>query len=201
MAKLFETTIGDLEYLLLGLTFLGVMYLVMKQANYTIKLQRAEGAMVGPGRVAWAAQTSQGFPSTEGFSNGANEPPVWNSTPFDPDEYDPASKVGTGAVDLQNELDAAANQGAVATGAWGNRAGLTVVSVQQLANGFTLTKYSNGSFVKRNEKGEEVSANNGVFTQTTEGFGRKYSTGYGNARDGFKTDPYAKALAGYSTSL
>ena len=200
MAKLFETTIGDLEYLLLGLTFLGVMYLVMKQANYTIKLQRAEGYNnLGPGRVAWAAHTSQGFPSTEGFSNGANEPPVWNSTPFDPDEHDPAVEVGTGAVDLQNELDA--NTGAVATGAWGNRAGLTVVSVQQLPKGFTLTKYSNGSFVKRNEKGEEVSANNGVFTQTIEGLARKYSTGYGNTRDGFKTDPYAKALAGYSTSL
>lgn len=40
MAKLFDDSLGNLEYLLLGLTFLGVLYLVMKQANIKLNLSQ-----------------------------------------------------------------------------------------------------------------------------------------------------------------
>jgi hypothetical protein len=209
MAKLFENSIGDLEYLLLGLTFLGVMYLVMKQANYTIKLQRS-GMNIGPGMAAWAAETTQGYPTTgrSGFSNGSNEPPVWNSTPFDPTMYDQAGSVGTGSVDFTDNLAGAG--GSVQFSNWSNNTtGVREVSRVPGANNTTLITYSNGfSSVTDNKDGTVIAQYDStgklvsgarVFTQATEGLTARPVVGFAQ-RDGM-SNSLDRALAGYGVNL
>jgi hypothetical protein len=121
MVKLLEESVGHLEYLLLGLTFLGVLYLVMKQANYSIHLQRS-GLQIGPGDVAWAAQRTHPGMGPDGFSSGGMEQPVWFSSPFNEASYaevNQAGNVGTGSVDITADRDA--NGGAVQFAAWGTQ--------------------------------------------------------------------------------
>ncbi len=40
MSKVLEDSLGNLEYLLLGLTFLGVLYLVVKQAGIKFNMSQ-----------------------------------------------------------------------------------------------------------------------------------------------------------------
>jgi hypothetical protein len=195
MAKLFEDSLGNLEYLLLGLTFLGVMYLVMKQAKYTISLQRSGYTNLGPGMAAWAAQPSQGYASAEGFSSGGGEPPVWHSTPFDPTDYDQTSQVTHTNLDVDD--------GSVRMAAWSN-VNLQPQSVVTLPNGDVKTTYTNGSFIVRNAAGNAVSSGGGnsVYRTQTEGaHGNRFERTVSYAKKDSMTDNLDKALAGYGTNL
>ena len=203
MAKLFEDSIGNLEYLLLGLTFLGVMYLVMKQAKYTISLQRSGLGNLGPGMAAWAAQPSQGYPTVSGFSNGSNEPPVWNATPFDPSEYDQAGSVGNGSTDFQSDIASAG--GAVQFSSWSNNTDIKEVS-RVTAGNLTTVTYSNGYRVlydkndtviaQYDNMGRPVMANTGMLPRS--GFNAS-RVGYAK-KDGM-TDSLDRALVGHGTKL
>ena len=194
MAKLFEDSIGNLEYLLLGLTFLGVMYLVMKQAKYTISLQRSGLGNLGPGMAAWAAQPSQGYATVSGFSNGSNEPPVWNATPFDPSEYDQASQV------THTNLDA--DDGSVRMAAWSN-VHQQIESSVVLPNGNTKLTYTNGSFIIRNPAGVAVSSGGGnvVYNTQAEGLRNRFERTVGFAKKDGMTDSLDRALVGHGASL
>ena len=94
MPKLFEDSLGNFEYLLLGLTFVGVLYLVMKQANISVSVSKDPFA--GNPGIRFLTESDAGnvagyYPSQkgyEGMSIGSNEPPVWNATPYDPTELD-----------------------------------------------------------------------------------------------------------------
>lgn len=94
MPKLFEDSLGNFEYLLLGLTFVGVLYLVMKQANISVSVSKDPFA--GNPGIRFLTESDAGnvagyYPSQkgyEGMSIGSNEPPVWNATPYDPTEMD-----------------------------------------------------------------------------------------------------------------
>lgn len=112
MPKLFEDSLGNFEYLLLGLTFVGVLYLVMKQANISVSVSKDPFA--GNPGIRFLTESDAGnvagyYPSRkgyEGMSIGSNEPPVWNATPYDPTEMDQlaqlADEVDSG-VDARDE--------------------------------------------------------------------------------------------------
>jgi len=91
MPKVLEDSLGNLEYLLLGLTFLGVLYLVVKQAGLAVNVSK-EGYHGDTHGLRFKQEDDAGnragwYPKQkgyEGFSVGSMEPPVWHMTPFDP---------------------------------------------------------------------------------------------------------------------
>ena len=214
MAKLFEDSLGNLEYLLLGLTFLGVMYLVMKQAKYTISLQRTGMAAsgLGPGMAAWAQETSQGYPQTgklSGFSNGSNEPPVWNATPFDPSEYDQAGSAGTTSTDFQTDITSAG--GAVQFAGWSNivNHGKLVSQTPNNMGGETLV-YSNGARIVYDKRGvvvaqfdasgKQIGIGNGGMLHRSGFGGPVFANRVGYTKESM-TDSLDKALVGHGAKL
>jgi hypothetical protein len=110
MPKFLEDSLGSLEYLLLGLTFLGVLYLVMKQANISVSLSK--DSFAGNHGIRFLTEDDAGnragwYPKQhgyEGMSLSSHEPPVWNATPHDSNELDlvafekAASEVDYGTV-------------------------------------------------------------------------------------------------------
>lgn len=108
--KLFNDSLGNFEYLLLGLTFLGVLYLVMKQANINVSLSKGDG-FAGNHSIRFlqdddAANRARSSPSDrghEGMSMGSMEAPVWHATPTNLDMV--AFEQAAAGVDY-NELSA-----------------------------------------------------------------------------------------------
>lgn len=97
MPKILEDSLGNLEYLLLGLTFLGVLYLVMKQANLSVSLSK--DPFIGNHGIRFLTEDDAGnragyYPKQkgyEGMSLSGNEAPVWHATAYDPSELDMVS--------------------------------------------------------------------------------------------------------------
>lgn len=89
-----NTCLGSMDYLLLGLTFLGVLYLVVVQAGLYKPTKEDVAAAVSEGlsgaSLAFRTVRTGGNDGSrvDGFSNGSMEPPVWHSTPFDSAEMD-----------------------------------------------------------------------------------------------------------------
>ena len=94
MPKVLEDSLGNLEYLLLGLTFLGVLYLVMKQANLSISVSKDQ--FVSNHGIRFLTEDDAGnragyYPKQkgyEGMSLSGYEPPVWHAAAYDPSELD-----------------------------------------------------------------------------------------------------------------
>jgi hypothetical protein len=94
MPKILEDSLGNLEYLLLGLTFLGVLYLVMKQANLSVSVSKDQ-FMGNPG-IRFLTEDDAGnragyYPKQkgyEGMSQSAYEAPVFHASAHDPSELD-----------------------------------------------------------------------------------------------------------------
>ncbi len=92
MPKILEDSLGNLEYLLLGLTFLGVLYLVVKQANLNISISK--DSFAGNSGIRFLTEDDAGnragwYPSQkgyEGMSLSAYEAPAWHATAHDPNE-------------------------------------------------------------------------------------------------------------------
>ncbi len=81
-------SVGHLEYVLLGLMFLGVLYLVMKQAKINVSasgFQNQSAGVLGYMTDTTGA-THLGSRPREGFSMGGFEPPAFHATPYDPSE-------------------------------------------------------------------------------------------------------------------
>ncbi len=81
-------SVGHLEYVLLGLMFLGVLYLVMKQAKINVSasgFQNQSAGVLGYMTDTTGA-THLGSRPREGFSVGGFEPPAFHATPYDPSE-------------------------------------------------------------------------------------------------------------------
>ncbi len=97
MPKVLEDSLGNLEYLLLGLTFLGVLYLVMKQANLNVSVSK--DAFIGNHGIRFLSEDDAGnragwYPKQkgyEGMSLSGYEAPVWHATAHDPSELDMVS--------------------------------------------------------------------------------------------------------------
>lgn len=94
MPKVLEDSLGNLEYLLLGLTFLGVLYLVMKQANLSVSVSKDQ--FVSNHGIRFLTEDDAGnragyYPKQkgyEGMSLSGYEPPVWHAAAYDPSELD-----------------------------------------------------------------------------------------------------------------
>ena len=117
MPKILEDSLGNLEYLLLGLTFLGVLYLVMKQANLSVSLSK--DPFIGNHGIRFLTETTgttgpQSSPSMrgyEGMSLSGYEAPVWHAAAHDPSELDMvAFEQAASEVDYNN-ADARRNFG------------------------------------------------------------------------------------------
>ena len=105
MVKLLDDSIGTYENILVALTFLGVLYLVMKQANLSVSLSKdgfgnqsasVLGFDVISDSTTAGSYTPYGKRGLEGFSDGAMEAPVFHTTPyllsdFNPVEYEKSS--------------------------------------------------------------------------------------------------------------
>jgi len=94
MPKVLEDSLGNLEYLLLGLTFLGVLYLVMKQANLSISVSKDQ--FVSNHGIRFLTEDDAGnragyYPKQKGYEGiylSGYEPPVWHAAAYDPSELD-----------------------------------------------------------------------------------------------------------------
>lgn len=97
MSKPLDTSVGYFEHVLLGLTFLGVLYLVLKTAkvnlsvtqegysgNHGIRFHTQTDGSTGP-NYSPAAKLREGMVP--------EEPPVWHLTPYDPSELDQNKEV------------------------------------------------------------------------------------------------------------
>lgn len=86
MGKAFEG-LGDWEYVMLAVTMVGVVWLVMKQANIKLNVSQ-EGYLVQTAGTLGFNQlsTSTTHAGTSGFSVGGMEPPTFHVAPYDPNE-------------------------------------------------------------------------------------------------------------------
>lgn len=89
MAKLLEDALGSWEYVMLAVTMVGVVWLVMKQANIKLNVSQ-EGYLVqtagGLGFDTVSTGTTHAGTSRSGFSVGGMEPPTFHVAPYDPNE-------------------------------------------------------------------------------------------------------------------
>lgn len=99
MARLLEDAIGSWELVMLGLTFLGVMYLLFKQMKINIAVSKDglagnpyyDGGLRTRGSVSTGA--THGASVKEGFSQSGYEAPVFNATAYDPSELNPSEEL------------------------------------------------------------------------------------------------------------
>lgn len=109
MPKILEDSLGNLEYLLLGLTFLGVLYLVMKQANLSVSVSKDQ--FVGNHGIRFLTEDDAGnragyYPKQkgyEGMSLSGYEAPVFHASAHDPSEMDQLAQL---ADEVDSGLDA-----------------------------------------------------------------------------------------------
>ncbi len=119
MPKVFEDSLGNLEYLLLGLTFVGVLYLVMKEAKLTVSKESmyTSGAGTRFNIMSDASNVGRYDPAAVGRegmgSMSAHEPPSWHQTAHDPSELDlvafEQSAAGVDYNELSGKRDFAPN--------------------------------------------------------------------------------------------
>ena len=90
-----DDSIGTYENILVALTFLGVLYLVLKELKINLQVSKSEGyGNLSSGALGFnvesdAANVSGYYPrqfGREGYSNGSMEPPVFHTTPYDENE-------------------------------------------------------------------------------------------------------------------
>lgn len=94
MPKVLEDSLGNLEYLLLGLTFFGVLYLVLKQAKVNVSVSK--DPFISNHGIRFLTEDDAGnragyYPKQrgyEGMSMSSYEAPVWHATAHDPRELD-----------------------------------------------------------------------------------------------------------------
>ncbi len=120
MPKVLEDSLGNLEYLLLGLTFLGVLYLVVKQEGIKFSASRdAKDGFAGNHGIRFhtvsdGTNNGQYDPVMRGIegmgSMSAHEAPAWHQTAHDPSELDMVSFEQAAANVEYNALGAAARQ-------------------------------------------------------------------------------------------
>ena len=104
MPKILEDSLGNLEYLMLGLILVGVLYLVMKQAKLSVNLSKDDfrgnhGIRFltedDAGNRAGYYPSDKGYedpdvdpPKRQGMSIGAYEAPAWHASAHDSSELD-----------------------------------------------------------------------------------------------------------------
>jgi hypothetical protein len=110
MPKILEDTLGNFEYVFQALTLLGVLYLVMKQANVNLSVSRGDG-FAGNHGIRFMTQSTgathggdgDAVASRQGFSMSGYEAPVWHATAVDPNELNlVAAEQAAANVDYNN---------------------------------------------------------------------------------------------------
>jgi hypothetical protein len=99
MAKLFEDTLSNFEYVMQALTLIGVVALIYKVYNFNLSLDTAESKAAAEvaaksGLTGENLRFLPGMDSTHERMLGSMEPPVFFTTAVDPEMMDQASEVG-----------------------------------------------------------------------------------------------------------